>query len=122
MDEICDVTPDYIICTDGSCDNLSPFGEGGAAYIILDGVTKEDVRHWSTGLPGTTSNRAGLFATMRGLQAVPDGSTVPVITDLQYCIRVAGMRHKETPHKNKDLVKFCRESADVHKKVYCEWV
>lgn len=25
--------------TDGSCDNLSPYGEGGSAYIILkDGI------------------------------------------------------------------------------------
>ena len=29
--------PDYIAYTDGSCNNLSPYGEGGAAYIILDG-------------------------------------------------------------------------------------
>ena len=27
---------DYVAYTDGSCNNLSPYGEGGAAYIILD--------------------------------------------------------------------------------------
>lgn len=29
----------YEAYTDGSCDNISPYGEGGSAYIILkDGV------------------------------------------------------------------------------------
>ena len=43
--------------TDGSCDNLSPYGEGGSAYIILkDGII---IKESKKGFVGTTNNRMG---------------------------------------------------------------
>lgn len=31
-----DIIPDYIAYTDGSCNNMSPFGEGGSAFVLYD--------------------------------------------------------------------------------------
>ena len=45
----------YEAYTDGSCDNISPYGEGGSAYIILkDGVI---IKESKKGFVGTTNNR-----------------------------------------------------------------
>lgn len=48
-----DFTPDYIAYTDGSCNNLSPYGEGGAAYVILDGQ-RNLIKKNSKGFIGVT--------------------------------------------------------------------
>ena len=82
-----DFIPDYIAYTDGSCNNLSPYGEGGAAYIILDGQ-RNLVKQNSKGFIGVTNNKMELMAILSAVAAVPAGSSLVIYTDSQYCIQV----------------------------------
>lgn len=77
---------DYIAYTDGSANNLSPYGEGGSAYIII----KEGriIHSASKALIGTTNNRAELLAIMSAVNWIPAGGSVEVHTDSQYCINM----------------------------------
>lgn len=75
----------YEAYTDGSCDNLSPYGEGGSAYIILkDGII---IKESKKGFVGTTNNRMEMLAIISAVKSVPKGATLTVYTDSQYCIR-----------------------------------
>lgn len=74
----------YEAYTDGSCDNLSPYGEGGSAYIILkDGII---IKESKKGFVGTTNNRMEMLAIISAVKSVPKGATLTVYTDSQYCI------------------------------------
>lgn len=76
---------DYVAYTDGSCNNLSPYGEGGAAYIILD-HNKNIIIQKSKGFIGTTNNRMEMLAIISVVNWIPDGASVEICTDSQYCI------------------------------------
>ena len=96
--------PDFIAYTDGSCNNLSPYGEGGAAYVILDGQ-RNIVKQNSKGFVGVTNNRMELMAILSAVAAVPAMSTLKIYTDSQYCIQVL------TNEKNAD--NFTRPNANI---------
>lgn len=88
----------YEAYTDGSCDNISPYGEGGSAYIILkDGVI---IKESKKGFVGTTNNRMEMLAIISAVKSVPKGATLTVYTDSQYCIVT------ESPIKSVSVIIF----------------
>lgn len=115
--------PDYIAYTDGSCNNLSPYGEGGAAYVILDGQ-RNLVKQNSKGFVGVTNNRMELMAILSVVAAVPAGSTLVVYTDSQYCIQVltnkANANNFSRPNAN--VIRQYFNYASRLKSVRFEWV
>lgn len=118
-----DFVPDYIAYTDGSCNNLSPYGEGGAAYIILDG-RRNLVKQNSKGFIGVTNNKMELMAIMSAVAAVPAGSTLVVYTDSQYCIQVltnkANANNFSRPNAN--VIRQYFNYASRLKAIRFEWV
>lgn len=62
----------YEAYTDGSCDNLSPYGEGGSAYIILkDGIiikeSKKRIRwHYEQPYGNACNNKCRKIRSKRG--------------------------------------------------------
>lgn len=83
----------YEAYTDGSCDNISPYGEGGSAYIILkDGVI---IKESKKGFVGTTNNRMEMLAIISAVKSVPKGALL--LCTLQYLkypiIRMIIMAH-----------------------------
>lgn len=110
----------YDCYTDGSCNNLSPNKEGGAAYIVLLGG-KEIVRK-SRALARTTNNRAEMLAIISAVNFCPIGAEIVVHTDSKYSIFSFITRKrvkKET--KNADLIHLYRKVA-AQKHVTFEWV
>lgn len=114
--------PDYIAYTDGSCNNMSPFGEGGSAFILLNGTKDKVLQTWSKSLLNTTNNRAELLAILCALSAVPYGSTVLVRTDSQYCITVLDSPEQYLPKANRDIISKCFEVMNKLSVVCFEWV
>ena len=117
-----DIIPDYIVYTDGSCNNFSPFGEGGASYVLLNGTKDKILKTWSKGLLDTTNNRAELVGILAALNDIPENSTILVRTDSQYCITVLDKEDQKLPNANKDLVQYCFNAINLHKAVFFEWV
>lgn len=94
--------PDFIIYTDGACNNLSPEGEGGYAYIVLDGDEKE-LRQFSEGVLHTTNNIMELKAIIEGCKSIEkENAIVEVRSDSQYAIGV--LSGKYTARKNTELI------------------
>lgn len=118
-----DFIPNYIAYTDGSCNNLSPYGEGGAAYVILDGQ-RNLVKQNSKGFVGVTNNKMELMAILSAVAAVPAGSTLVVYTDSQYCIQVltnkANANNFTRPNAN--VIRQYFNYASRLKAVRFEWV
>lgn len=118
-----DFIPDYIAYTDGSCNNLSPYGEGGAAYIILDGQ-RNLLKQNSKGFIGVTNNKMELMAILSAVAAVPAGSSLVVYTDSQYCIQVltnkANANNFSRPNAN--IIRQYFNYASRLKAVRFEWV
>lgn len=108
----------YIAYTDGSCDNLSPYGEGGAAYIIMkDGwVVKESKK----GFVGTTNNRMEMLAIISAVNSLPIGSSITIFTDSQYSILAFTTIKKAK--KNLDLINLYHHCASKLKSVEFVWV
>lgn len=117
-----EILTDYIAYTDGSCNNLSPYGEGGAAYIILDQYENIIFQN-SKGFLGTTNNRMELLAIISVVNWLPDGVSVEIRTDSQYCI---GMLSRERcPQKiksNRDLVEKFYRLKERKNRVCFTWV
>lgn len=101
---------EFVAYTDGSCNNLSPHGEGGAAYIILkDGV---EVKRSSKGFMGTTNNRMEMMAIISAVASIESGSSITIHTDSQYCIGAFDPDTRITAKtKNSDLIAKYREVA-----------
>ena len=108
----------YIAYTDGSCDNLSPYGEGGSAYVILkDGwVVKESQK----GFVGTTNNRMEMLAIISAVNSLPKGSSITIYTDSQYSILAFTTVKKAK--KNLDLINLYHHCAAKLKSVEFVWV
>lgn len=81
------MTSNFVAYTDGSCNNLSPYGEGGAAYILLDS-NNNIIKQSSKGFLGVTNNKMELLAILSAVAATPENSKLTVITDSEYCILV----------------------------------
>jgi len=115
--------PDYVAYTDGSCNNLSPYGEGGAAYILLDGQRKI-VKQSSKGFVGVTNNKMELMAILSAVASVPAGATLVIYTDSQYCIHVltnkANANNFTRPNAN--VIRQYFNYASRLKEVRFEWV
>lgn len=118
-----DFVPDYIAYTDGSCNNLSPYGEGGAAYIILDGQ-RNLVKQNSKGFIGVTNNKMELMAILSAVAAVPAGSSLVVYTDSQYCIQVLTNKANATnfSRPNANVIRQYFNYASRLKAIRFEWV
>lgn len=107
---------DYIAYTDGSCNNLSPYGEGGSAYVLTkDG---DIILQRAKGFMHTTNNRMELLAIISALFAVERGSSIEVRTDSQYCITYANSRVRSA---NGDMSQLFDEACKG-KKVLITWV
>lgn len=118
-----DFIPDYIAFTDGSCNNLSPYGEGGAAYIVLDGQ-RNLVKQNSKGFVGVTNNKMELMAILSAVAAIPAGSTLVVYTDSQYCIQVLTNKSNANnfTRPNANVIRQYFNYASRLKAVRFEWV
>lgn len=108
----------YEAYTDGSCDNLSPYGEGGSAYIILkDGII---IKESKKGFVGTTNNRMEMLAIISAVKSVPKGATLTVYTDSQYCI--TSFTNCKKPKKNLDLINLYHHCAASLHEICFVWV
>lgn len=118
-----DFLPDYIAFTDGSCNNLSPYGEGGAAYVILDGQ-RNVVKQNSKGFVGVTNNRMELMAILSAVAAVPAGSSLVIHTDSQYCIQVLTNEKNANnfTRPNANIIRQYFNYASRLKNIRFEWV
>lgn len=112
--------PIYDCWTDGSCNNLSLNGEGGAAYLVMrDG---REIRRASKGLVNTTNNRAEMLAIISAVKWCPAGAQVNVHTDSKYCIMSFLRKGRIMGNvKNSDLIHLYRQVASG-KYVHFEWV
>lgn len=122
-DEPIDFFADYIVYTDGSCNNFSLFGEGGSAYIILN-ANEEVVKTASKGVLGSTNNRVEMLAILSSLKSLPDNCSVVIRTDSQYCINA--FTHRETRFslgiKNEDIIAMYNHESKRFAKIAFEWV
>lgn len=109
---------DFEAWTDGSCNNLSPYGEGGAAYVILkDGVPIHESKR---GCLGTSNNRMELLAIISAANWIPAKNSLTVYTDSRYAIEVlTGMCGAR---KNTDLIRLYDETASRLSCVRFVWV
>ena len=119
-----DVTDDYqadceyAAWTDGACDNLSPLKPGGCAYVIFkDG---EMFRAKNYGCLHTSNNRMEMLAIISAVTYTPEGSTLDVYTDSQYCINVFSGNWKAKT--NFDLIDKFNKAARKLKRVVFHWV
>ena len=102
------------IYTDGGC--IGNPGPGGWAAVILEDGRK---RALSGRQDGTTNNRMEILAAIKGLEAVPEGSEVTVVSDSQYVVKTMTRGWKR--NANKDL--WASLDAEASKrKVKWEWV
>jgi ribonuclease HI len=74
----------YELFTDGACSG-NP-GPGGWAFL-LRGPGVEGTVEQSGGEPGTTNNRMEMLAVIRGLEAIPAGATVRLVSDSEYVVK-----------------------------------
>lgn len=113
--------PDFVCYTDGSCDNMSEYGEGGSAYIITDG--RNVIRQQSKGFIGTTNNRMELLAIMSAVASLPPYSKAIVVTDSKYCIEKLGdSRNKGQRFYNSDIIDRYFQYADKLSRIHLQWV
>lgn len=113
---------DYIAYTDGSCNNLSPYGEGGAAYVVIDN-NKCIIIQNSKGFIGTTNNRMELLAIISAVNWLPAGASMLIKTDSQYCIDM--LKKDRCPvkiNKNEDLVRKFYRLKEGKGRIGFEWV
>lgn len=118
-----DFIPDFVVYTDGSCNNFSMFGEGGASYIVLD-CGNNIVKVASKGVLGSTNNRVEMLAILSALQTLPDGSSVIIRTDSQYCINAFSKRvtRFSLGVKNQDIISMYEVESKRFAKIVFQWV
>ena len=71
------------IHTDGACSG-NPGSGGWAAVIVVDGQKR---RIHGKGPEETTNNRMEIFAVVKGLGDIPEGSHVTIFSDSEYVIK-----------------------------------
>jgi ribonuclease HI len=119
--------PRVTIYTDGGADP-NP-GTGGWAAIVLPDGGKQ--RELSGGEPRTTNNRMELTAAIRALEALPQPSTVRMVTDSMYLRKGVmqwlegwikrGWKRRDGELQNEDLWRRLSELIVVHD-VDWDWV
>lgn len=108
---------DFEAWTDGSCNNLSPFGEGGSAYVVLkDGELIHETKYGRIG----TNNRMELLAIISAVNWVPVNSSVTIYSDSRYAINVLSGKWKAKT--NIDLVRLYDTVVSRLKEIRFEWV
>lgn len=108
----------YQAFTDGSCPPLSPYGEGGSAYILFDdGV---EIKRASKGFIGTTNNRMEQLAIISAVNSIPVGEGIDIYTDSRIAIHSFTKKTKHNT-KNQDLILRYQKVAEG-KKVCFHWV
>lgn len=109
---------EFQIYTDGACSNTSIYGEGGAAYLILDSKGNH-FKEASKGFIKTTNNRMEVLAIVSAINSLPKNSSAVVYTDSKYAITI--LTNDIKPCANPDLWRRYREvSTDIS--VRFEWV
>ena len=108
----------YIAYTDGSCDNLSPYGEVGSAYILIK--NGEIIKEAKKGFVGTTNNRMEMLAIISAVNSTPKDADLIVYTDSQYCI--ASFTNVKKPKKNLELINLYHHCAAHLNSVEFRWV
>lgn len=103
------------IYTDGSCLS-NPGGAGGWVAIILpyDGARREIYG----GVRLSTSNRMELLAVIKGLECLPEPSSVMIITDsvyVVYSVRRVYVKRRRTNYMNPDLLERLNAACARHK-------
>lgn len=112
-----DIIPDYIAYTDGSCNNMSPYGEGGSAYVILQ--NDKEICHRAKGFLNTTNNRMEMLAIISAVNFIPEGSSILVRTDSM--ISINAFENQSQKAANRDLIDlFIKVSKD--RTMSFEWV
>ncbi len=77
-----------IAYTDGSCDLRSRTGGWGVySYFVTASGCKVEMEDYGGYRGATSSGEAEVLAVLRLLQTVPDGSTVEVMCDNEYCTK-----------------------------------
>jgi ribonuclease HI len=109
---------EYEAWTDGSCNNLSPYGEGGSAYVILkNGLLVHEAKY---GCIGTSNNRMEMLAIISAINWIPEGSSITIYSDSQYAINVFSGKWKAK--SNTDLVRLYDTVAARVSKICFKWV
>jgi ribonuclease HI len=120
---------EVLIWTDGAC-RRNP-GPGGWAAILVDGDAAPV--ELSGGHPDTTNNRMEYTAALEGLNALPAGSRVCIVTDSRLMLDsmtkwIQGWRKRGwvtaagDPVKNQDLVRALAAAMARHAEVRWHWV
>lgn len=107
---------EFIAYTDGSCNNLSPYGEGGSAYVLLQGG--ELIKKVAKGFVGTTNNRMEMLAIISAVNSLPIGASVVIYTDSKYCIGA----FTRGGSKNQDLINLFHHVSANLQGVEFRWV
>lgn len=117
-----------VIYTDGGC--LGNPGPGGYAAVVLNGEERQEL---SAGFRRTTNNRMEVLACIIGLESLPPGTDVVVISDSKYTVDAmtkgwakkwrskSWMRTPTESAKNPDLWKRMLEVCE-ERKVAFRWV
>jgi ribonuclease HI len=119
-----------LVWTDGACSG-NP-GPGGWAAIVVPPGGGEPVE-CSGGAPHTTNNRMEYTAALEGLRALPDRSSVCIVTDSRLMLdsmtkwilgwKRKGWRTKAgQPVKNQDLLLALDAEISRHAHVRWHWV
>jgi ribonuclease HI len=121
---------EVLIWTDGACQG-NPGPGGWAAILVDDAGNAIDER--SGGAPATTNNIMEMTAALEGMRALPDGSSVVVVTDSRYLLDgmtswMAGWKKRGwktaggDPVKNKQLWLDLEAETQRHASVRWHWV
>lgn len=108
---------DYHVYGDGSCNNFSVYGEGGAAYVIVQ--NGEVIKKNSKGFLNTTNNRMEMLAIISGVLSTPDRCKICIFTDSQIAIKAFSDLAKW--RDNQDLIQLYARSVG-HRKIIFRWV
>lgn len=113
----------YIVYTDGSCNNLSPYREGGWAFVAYkknDNGEKEIVIQKSGCALHTTNNRMEMIAVIEAMKW-GQGESLLIISDSKYTINAfafASWGKLQYVAKNQDLIKeflLAKNGGNDHK-------
>ena len=121
---------EVLVWTDGACQG-NP-GPGGWAAIVVDD-DGHPIAERSGGAPQTTNNIMEMTAALEGMRALPDGSSVVVVTDSRYLLDgmtswMGGWKQRGWrtagggPVKNKQLWLELEAETQRHASVRWHWV